>query len=65
MKKLKELKANPFFKKLIENAAGFSVDGNVIKVFNVDDEVNETILKNRLPNVKNVIVKSKLIKIIV
>ena len=65
MKKIKELKANIFFKNLIKNAAGFSIEENVVKIFNLKDEVSETLLKNRLPNVKKVIIKPNLLKIVI
>ena len=64
IKKIKELTKNPLFKNLIKNAGGYSIDRNVIKIFNLNDEVNKTILKNRLPNIKDVVVKPRFIKII-
>lgn len=66
MKKvIKELKLNPFFNSLLKKATGFSIENNTIKIFNLQDEISETILKNKLSNVKKVSIKSKsnLIKI--
>ncbi len=64
MKKIiKELKSNLFFNSLLERATGYRVEKTIIKIFNLQDEVTETILKNRLPNVKRVSIKPNLIKI--
>jgi len=37
-----------FIKNLLKNAAGYTIDKNMLKIFNINDTISEQLIKNRL-----------------
>jgi len=45
---MKKILKDNFVKSLLEKAAGYELKNKVLKVFHIDDEISESLIKNRL-----------------
>jgi len=45
---MKHILKDSFIKSLLKNAAGYTIDKNMLKIFNINDTLSEQLIKNRL-----------------
>jgi hypothetical protein len=59
MKLKKRILENEFIKNLIKNSAGYSFENKILKIFFINDEINERLIKNRVPiTIKDIKIKN-------
>ena len=45
---MKKILKDSFIKSILKNAAGYTIEQKVLKIFNINDELSETVIKNRI-----------------
>jgi len=45
---MKKILKDSFIKSLLEKAAGYELKNKILKIFHINDEISENLIKNRL-----------------